>query len=81
MQSNDELKECDIIILTRSYCDDIRRIGDFGFDSSLLEEKSYKKSYQNTFIYDISYKNFMGAKPQGTRLNNLDGFIKIHDGT
>ena len=30
MQSNDELKERDIIIRKRSYCDDIRRIGDFG---------------------------------------------------
>ena len=43
----------------------------------LLEEKSY----ENILIYNISYKNFMGAKPLRIRFDKIDGFINIYDGT
>ena len=47
----------------------------------LLDKKSYEKSYENTLIYGISYKIFMGAKPLRIRFNKIDRFIKIYDGT
>ena len=43
----------------------------------LLEEKSY----EDLLIYDILYKTFMSKKPLRIRFNNVDGFIKIYDGT
>ena len=44
----------------------------------LLDQRSYK-TYENILIYDISYKSFMGAKPLGTRFDEIDRFIKIYD--
>ena len=44
---------------------------------------SYKKSYKtskNILIYNISYKTFMGSKPLHISFDEIDGFIKIHDG-
>ena len=38
------------------------RVGDFGFDNILLEEKSYENSYENIMIYDILCKTFYGCK-------------------
>ena len=32
-------------------------------------------------IYDISYKTFMGAKQLRIRFDEIDGLIKIYDGT
>ena len=32
-------------------------------------------------IYNISYKNFMGAKPLRIRFDKIGGFINIYDGT
>ena len=53
MESNDELKEIDIINST-CYCfDDIMRVGDFDFDNILLGEKSYENSYKNMTFYDF----------------------------
>ena len=57
------------------------RVGDFGFDNILLEEKSYENSYENIMIYDILCKTFMGAKPLRITFDNVDGFIKNYDGT
>ena len=57
------------------------KVRDFDFNSTLLDEKSYEKSYENTLIYDISYKTFMGAKPLLIRFAKIDGIIKIYDGT
>ena len=50
---------------------------DINFDNILLDEKSYKNSYENIFIYDISCKTFMGEKPLCIRFDKVDGFIKI----
>ena len=61
------------------YFDDIMNGRNICFDDILLDEKSYKTS-KNILIYDISYKTFMGAKPLDIRFDEIDGFIKIHDG-
>ena len=43
--------------------------------------KSYvKKNTKNILIYDISYKTFMSSKPLRIMFDEIDGFIKIHDG-
>ena len=49
------------------------RVGDFGFDNILLDEKSYENLYENILIYDISYKIFMGAKKFRIRLHKKRG--------
>ena len=32
-------------------------------------------------IYDISYKTLIGSKPLHIRFDEIDGFIRIYDGT
>ena len=32
-------------------------------------------------IYDISYKTLFDSKPLHNRFNNIDGFVRIYDGT
>ena len=81
MESNDELKEIDIKNRTCYYFDDIMKVGKFDFDNILLDKKSHKNSYENILIYDISYKTLMGSKPLRIRLDKIDLFIKIYDGT
>ena len=81
MESIDELKEVDIKDCTCYYFDDIMRVGHFDFNNVLLGKKSYKKSYENTLIYVISYKNFRGAKPFCISFDKVDGFIKVCNGT
>ena len=65
MESKDELKEIDIKNLTRYHFDDIIRARNRCIYSSniLLNEKLYKKNYENILIFDISYKTSTGAKP------------------
>ena len=46
-----------------------------------LDKKSYESSYENTLIFRVYYKNFMGAKPLRIRFDKVDGFIKVSDGT
>ena len=77
MESNDELEE--IHIKNRAYCyfDNMIKIEDFDFDDILLNEKLY----ENILIYNISYKTLTGPKPLRIRFNNLDGFIRVYDGT
>ena len=81
MESKDELKETDIKNRTCHYSDDIIRFWDRDIDLSdiLLDEKLYKEQYENTLIYDISYKTSTGAKPLRITFDKIDGFIKIHD--
>ena len=57
MESKNELKEIDFKNRTCYYFDDIMRIEDIGSDNTLLGEKSY----ENIFIFSISYKTFMGT--------------------
>ena len=68
MESNDELKEIDIKNCACYYSDDIR-VGDFDFNNVLLSNKSF----ENTLIYDISYKTFMSARAFGISFDKVDG--------
>ena len=77
MKSNDKLKQNGITICTCDHFDEIMRVVDINFYKILLEEKSYKFF----LIYNISYKTYTGSKPLGIWLDNIDGFIKIYDGT
>ena len=57
--------------------DDKIKIEDFDFHNFLVD----KKSYENTLVYNISYKISIGAKPFCIRFHTADGFIKVYDGT
>ena len=56
--------------------DDIIKIEDFNFDI-LMDKKSCK----NILVYGISYKTLIGGKPLCVRLDELNGFIRVYDGT
>ena len=43
----------------------------------MIDEKSYEK----IFIYDISYKTLIRAKPLRVRFDKIDEFVRIYDGT
>ena len=68
MESNDELKEIDIKHCACYYSDDLR-VGDFGFNNVLLSSKLF----ENTLIYDISYKTFVSARALGISFDKVDG--------
>ena len=74
---NSELKEIRIQNRRIYYFDDITKIEDFDFDNILLHEKAY----ENILIYDISYKFLIGSKPLRIRLDKVDGFIRVYDGS
>ena len=59
------------------YFDDIIKSKDFDVDSALINEWSYA----NILIYDILYKTLIGAKPLEMRLDKIDGFLEIYDGS
>ena len=40
-----------------------------------------KKSYENILVYDISYKTLTGPKPLRIRFDQVDGLIRVTDGT
>ena len=48
-----------VLKIVRFIFDDINKFEDFDFDNILIEEKSY----ENISIYNISYKNLIGAEP------------------
>ena len=52
---------------------------DIDFNDILLDQKFCKEKYKNIFIYDISYKTSVGAKPLCIRVDKIHGFFKIHD--
>ena len=78
MESEDEQKEVEIKNHTCYYFDFIMRFIDIDFSDILLNKKLYK-TYENTLIYDISYKTFMCAKPFCIWFKKIYGFIKIYD--
>ena len=53
------------------------KVEDIDFDNILLD----KKSWENSLIYDISNKTFIGAKSWHIRFDKIDRVIKIYDGT
>ena len=57
--------------------DDIIKIEDFDLGNNLLDEKSY----ENTLIYDVSYKTLIGPKPLRIRFDKIDEFIRVYNGT
>ena len=59
------------------YFDDIIKIENFDFDNILL----HRKSNENTLIYDISCKSFIGSKPLQIIFYKLDGFIRADGGS
>ena len=77
MESKNKLKEIDIKNRTCYYFDDIIKIEDFDRDNILIDKKSSEKILVN----NISYKNFIAAKPLHIRFNEMDGFIRVHDET
>ena len=77
MKSNDKLKEIYIKNRTCYYFDDVIKFEDFHFGNILIDEEWY----ENTLIYNISYKTLIGAKPFHIRLDKLKGFIRVYDGT
>ena len=62
---------------TYYYFDDIIKIEDFNVDNILINEKSNK----NVLVNDISNKNLFGSKPLPIRFDEVDGFIRVYDGT
>ena len=75
------MKEVDIKNCMCYYLDDIMTAVDNDSNNSLLGKKLYKNSYENILIYDVSYKTFIGEKPLHIGCHQVDGFIKIYDGT
>ena len=72
MEINEFLKVC-IKNCTCYYFDDIIKLEDFDFDHISIDE--------NILIYSISYKTLIGPKPLLIRLDEIDRFIRIYDGT
>ena len=59
------------------YFDDMIKIENFDLDNILIDEKSY----ENTLVYNISYKSLIDSKSLHIRLDKIDGFIRVYDGT
>ena len=74
---NNELKKVSIKNRTSYYFNDIIKIEDFDLDNILLDEKSY----ENTLIYDVSYKTLIHAKPLPIRFDKIDGVTKVYNET
>ena len=77
MDSIDKSKEINSKNCTFYYFNDIAKIKDFNFDNILLDEKSH----ENILVDNISYKTLICAKPLRIWFDNVDGFIRIYDGT
>ena len=74
---NNELKKVCIKNCACYYFDDIIKLEDFDLDNILID----KKSHQNIWIYDISYKTSIGSKPLHIRFDKIHRFIRIFDGS
>ena len=74
---NNELKKVRIKNRTYFYFDDINKLEDSDLDNILIE----KKSHENILIDDISDKILIDSKPLRIRFNEIDGFVRIYDGT
>ena len=74
---NKEFKKVCIKSHTCYYFDDIIKLEDSGLYNILIDEKSH----ENILIYDILYKTLIGPKSLRIRVDEIDGFIRIYDGT
>ena len=52
------------------------KLEDFDLDKILID----KKSHENIFIYDVSYKTLIDPKSLRIRFDKIDAFIRIYDG-
>ena len=75
MRSKNELKEIDIKNCVCYYFDDIINGTKINFSNILLN----KKLYENTSVYNISYKCPTGPKPLCIRFDKIDGFTILFD--
>ena len=57
--------------------DVVIKIEDFDFDNIFLDEKSHK----NILVYDISYETLIRAKSLRIRLDKVNRFIRVYNGT
>ena len=74
MESNNELKEIKNHMCY--YFDSIIKIEEFDFNNNLKG----KSSYENIFIYNISYTTLIGAKPFRIRFHKVNRLIRIYMG-
>ena len=72
-----ELKKVRIKNRTCYYFDDIIKLENCDLDKILIDEESHG----NILIYDISYKTLIGSKPLRIRFDEIDGIIRIYNGT
>ena len=56
---------------------DIKKFENSDFDNIFIDEKPY----ENTLVYNISYKTLIGPKGLHVRLDKIDGFIRVYEGT
>ena len=77
MENNNKFKKNNIKNCTCYYFDDIIKIEDFDLDNTLSDEKPY----ENSLVYNISYKTFIGTKPLCIMFNKIVGFIRVYNGT
>ena len=74
---NNEFKKVRTKNCTCYYFDGIIKSEVCDLDNILKAEKSH----ENILIYGISYKNSIDPKHLRIRFDEIDGFIKIHDGS
>ena len=74
---NDEFQKVCIKSRTCYYFEDTVKLQCFDIDNILIDEKSH----ENILIYGISNKTLIGSKPLRIKFDNIDGFIRIYDGT
>ena len=53
------------------------KIEDFDLDNISIHEKSY----ENTLVYNTSYKSLIDFKPVHIRFNKINEFFVVYDGT
>ena len=71
------MKEINIKNCISYYFDVVIKIEDFDFDNIFLDEKSHK----NILVYDISYETLIRAKSLRIRLDKVNRFIRVYNGT
>ena len=72
---NNKFKKVCIKNRTCYYFHNIIKLEDFGLDNILID----KKSHENIFIYDISYKTLIGLKPLQIIFDEIYGITRIYD--
>ena len=77
MENDNKLTEIDIKNHTCYHFNDIIKIEDFDLDNILIDQKLY----ENILDYNISCKSLISAKSLRIRLDKVEGFIRVYDGT